>query len=79
MKLAVMPNFWLVPSQGFGYTLRLRAVQIIDLIERDTAAVENIFASVEGFDGGESFSEELENNAPQETEKTASKDDDFSF
>lgn len=79
LKLAVMPNFWFVPSQGFGYTLRLRAVQIIDLIERDTAAVENIFASVEGFDGGESFSEELENDAPQETEKTASKDDDFSF
>ncbi len=79
LKLAVVPNFWFVPSQGFGYTLRLRAVQIIDLIERETAAVENVFASVEGFDGGESFSEELENDPTQEKEKTGNEDNDFSF
>ena len=33
LKMAVEVNTWFVPSQGFGYTLRLRAVQILDLIE----------------------------------------------
>ena len=33
LKLAVEPNFWFIPSQGFGYTLRLKAVQVIDLVE----------------------------------------------
>jgi hypothetical protein len=31
--MAVEVNTWFVPSQGFGYTLRLRAVQVIDLVE----------------------------------------------
>ena len=79
LKLAVAPHFWFVPSQGFGMTLRLRAVQIIELIERETASVENIFASVEGFDGGESFSEELENDAPQTEKESKGEDDEFSF
>lgn len=33
LKMAVEVNTWFVPSQGFGYTLRLRAVQILDLVE----------------------------------------------
>ena len=33
LKMAVEVHPWYVPSQGFGYSLRLRAVQIIDLIE----------------------------------------------
>lgn len=33
LKMAVEVNTWFVPSQGFGYTLRLRAVQVIDLVE----------------------------------------------
>jgi len=33
LKMAVEVNTWFVPSQGFGYTLRLRAVQVLDLIE----------------------------------------------
>ena len=33
LKMAVEINTWFVPSQGFGYTLRLRAVQVLDLIE----------------------------------------------
>ena len=31
--MAVEVNTWFVPSQGFGYSLRLRAVQVLDLIE----------------------------------------------
>lgn len=33
MKLGVEPSAWYVPSQGFGYSLRLKAAQIIDLVE----------------------------------------------
>ena len=33
LKMAVEVNTWFVQSQGFGYTLRLRAVQVIDLVE----------------------------------------------
>ena len=33
LKMAVEVNTWFVPSQGFGYTLRLRAVQVLDLVE----------------------------------------------
>ena len=33
LKMAVEVNTWFVPSQGFGYSLRLRAVQVLDLIE----------------------------------------------
>ena len=33
LKMAVEINTWFVPSHGFGYTLRLRAVQVLDLIE----------------------------------------------
>ena len=33
LKMAVEVHPWYVSSQGFGYSLRLRAVQILDLIE----------------------------------------------
>ena len=33
LKMAVELNTWFVPSQGFGYSLRLRAIQILDLVE----------------------------------------------
>ena len=33
LKMQVEVNTWFVPSQGFGYTLRLRAVQVLELIE----------------------------------------------
>lgn len=33
LKLSVLLKTWFVPSQGFGYSLRLRAVQLLDLIE----------------------------------------------
>ena len=33
LRMSVTPYTWYVPSQGFGYTLRLKAVQIIELLE----------------------------------------------
>lgn len=33
LKLMVEPVSWFVPALGFGYTLRLKAAQVIDLVE----------------------------------------------
>ena len=33
LKMAVEVSTWFVASQGFGYSLRLRAIQILDLVE----------------------------------------------
>ncbi len=33
LKLSTEVYTWFTPTQGFGYTLRLKAVQVIDLIE----------------------------------------------
>lgn len=66
LKLAVEPNTWYVPSQGFGYSLRLKAVQILDLVEFGGAGDQGNFGfSVEadGFIGsGETLDEAFETN-----------------
>ena len=42
--------------------------------------MDNVFASVEGYEGGESFTDELETDAaPQKAIATAEDDDEFSF
>lgn len=33
LRMSVEPYSWTVPSMGFGYTLRLKGVQIIELVE----------------------------------------------
>ncbi len=66
LKSAVEVNTWFVPSQGFGYTLRLRAVQVIDLVEYGGGASAGNFgfgAEEDGFVGeGESFNETFKAN-----------------
>ena len=79
LALAVEPNFWYVDSQGFGYTLRLKAVQIIDLVEKTGGDMSGVFASVEGFSGGETFTDELTNDAQTQTGVSKETEDDFSF
>lgn len=71
LRLALEPKPWVV-SGKFGVTLRLRSVQIIDLVEYGN---ESVFDEVEGgFSGGEEFTNEFTD------EKTQSqKDGDFSF
>ena len=63
VKMSVEIYPWYVSSQGFGYSLRLKAVQILDLIEYDSA--------VGGFSAEDGFvSESLDSALENETEKT---------
>tara|TARA_B100001057_G_C22858853_1_gene953688 strand:- start:1985 stop:2578 length:594 start_codon:yes stop_codon:yes gene_type:complete len=72
IKLALEPYAWVV-SGNFGVGLRLRSVQIIDLVE--FGSKDSIFGSVEGgFDGGEDFTTELHDEETQGKENG-----DFSF
>lgn len=58
LKLAVEVNTWFVSSQGFGYTLRLRAVQVIDLVEYGGGGGFGFGAEEDGYVGdGESFTD----------------------
>lgn len=58
LRMAVEVNPWFVPSQGFGYSLRLRAIQIIDLIEFGGGDSDFGFSVEEsGYVGGESLNE----------------------
>ncbi len=70
LKMAVEVNTWFVPSQGFGYTLRLRAVQVIDLVEFGGGGGGFGFGAEEdGYVGeGESFIDTFKSN--DETEAT---------
>lgn len=71
LRLALEPKPWVVNGK-FGVSLRLRSVQIIDLVEYGN---ESVFDEVEGgFSGGEEFTNEFTNE-----ETTSQKDGDFSF
>jgi hypothetical protein len=69
LKMACEVNTWFVPSQGFGYTLRLRAVQVIDLVEYGGGSGNFGFGAEEdGFVGnGETFTETFKSNDEAET------------
>ena len=61
LKMAVEVNTWFVPSQGFGYTLRLRAVQILDLIEYGGQSDFGFSYNEDGYVGsGESLNDAFE-------------------
>lgn len=69
LKMAVEVNTWFVPSQGFGYTLRLRAVQVIDLVEYGGGDGGFGFgAEADGYVGeGESFNDVVTSDNEAET------------
>lgn len=71
LKMAVEVNTWFVPSQGFGYTLRLRAVQVIDLVEYGVGEGSVGFgfgAEEDGYVGeGESFNDVVTSDNEAET------------
>ena len=75
LKMAVEPHFWYVKNK-FGMTLRLRSVQIIAL--KEFSADDMPFDSVDGFSGGEAFTNELTNDETPPVSKEAN-DDAFSF
>ena len=64
IKLSVQPYFWHVPSQGFGYTLRLKAAQILELVEYSSGG--HGFSKESGFTQGESFNEVIIEDTPTE-------------
>jgi len=55
IKMSVQPYCWYVASQGFGYTLRLKAAQILEMVEYESQgghgfSKESSYAvNVEGF------------------------------
>ena len=54
VKLSVQPYFWHTPTLGFGYSLKLKAAQIIELIEYEADG--QVFGKeAGGFTQGESF------------------------
>ena len=55
LRMSVQPYFWYVPSQGFGYTLRLKGVQILELVEFTSGG--HGFSKESGFTTGETFNE----------------------
>jgi hypothetical protein len=67
VKCSVQPRTWFVPSLGFGITLNLRAVQILDLVEGGggTTADSFGFGQEEGFQG-ESFDDALTDDEPDQ-------------
>ncbi len=65
LKMSVTPYTWFVPSQGFGYTLRLKAVQILELKEYQQTG----FTATEGYSAsGETFGDVLEEDEVQPSE-----------
>ena len=59
VKCAVEPRTWYNPSVGFGMTLSLRAVQVIELVESGGGSADSFgFGAEEGF-SAETFDEVL--------------------
>ena len=63
VKMSVQPYFWFVPAIGFGYTLRLKAVQILELVTFDGGS--HGFSKESGFTQGESFDEVIVEDAAE--------------
>jgi hypothetical protein len=74
VKCAVEARTWFVPSLGFGITLSLKAVQIIDLVEQGGSN-----ASSFGFGEEEGFQGESLNEALTDEPVTAETTEDFDF
>ena len=59
---------WYVPSQGWGYTLRLKEAQILELVEYSVSGGGGSFSSEAGgyTTSGESLNEALEQNQEEQ-------------
>jgi len=76
LRLSVEFAPWYVPSIGFGYTLRLRAAQVVELMEYSGAGGGNAesmgFGKVEGGFVGESLEFNNSNETGEEKNSSAS-------
>jgi len=82
IKMAVRPKFWYVSALGFGVTLELDAVQILDLqaVSPGERSAESFgFTSVEGgyVHGGETFENQLDQPDAEEEEEEELLEADF--
>lgn len=70
LKLCVRPKFWFTGMLGFGCSLDLLAVQVLELADYQPQGTNFGFGEEEGYvHGGETFDETLENeDAEKETE-----------
>jgi hypothetical protein len=76
VNMAFRPRFWYVPSQGFGVTFELQAVQVIEL---QNGGVSSVAADAFGFtteeegyvNGGENLDTTFDAEETDETEVTA--------
>jgi hypothetical protein len=76
VNMAIRPRFWYVPSQGFGVTFELQAVQVIEL---QNGGVSGVAADAFGFtteeegyvNGGENLETTFDAEETSETEVTA--------
>ena len=72
MKVSYEPTCWLVPSLGVGISLRLRGVQVLELVEYGGASASSLgFGEEEGF---ETASASFQNVSLDEDEKASSPD-----
>tara|TARA_E500000318_G_scaffold107400_1_gene116615 strand:+ start:246 stop:857 length:612 start_codon:yes stop_codon:yes gene_type:complete len=78
VKCAVEPRTWYVPSLGFGITLSLKAVQVIDLVEIGGSNADAFgFSEEEGYQG-ESLDEAFKDDDSEPVAaETSSEDFDF--
>ena len=62
IRMSMTFNPWFVPSQGWGYTLRLREAQVLELVEYSSSGGATSFsAEAEGYTtSGESFADVLD-------------------
>ena len=68
-KLSVKPWCWYNASLGFGYTLQLQAVQVLELVEYSSGG--NVFGEEEGSYKAETFNDTFSNDSDASTSSAA--------
>ena len=63
IRMSVVFSPWYVSSQGWGYTLRLKEAQVLELVEYSAGGGSSFSAEADGYtSNGESLSDALEEN-----------------
>jgi|TARA_R100000482_G_scaffold44134_1_gene15419 hypothetical protein len=75
LKMSIRPNFWFVPSLGFGCTLQLHAVQVLEMADYTPNGIDHGFSAEEGYvHGGETFDSQLSEDNEQDEEEEVEED-----
>lgn len=66
IRVSAMFYPWFVPSQGFGYTLRLKEAQVLELVEYSSGGGDSFSSEAGGYaTSGESFNETMDTEEEQ--------------